>query len=141
MRSVSERYMFSSRPIAMTRNLIDDEIRYRLLKKIQANPEVSQRLLAAELGISLGKVNYCIKYLINAGLVKAGSFARSKSKSRYIYALTPAGIEEKEVLVIRFLEQKQRQYNQLEREIIQLKNEVDRNAVNESPIKRNDAGN
>lgn len=110
----------------MSRSAIDEETRYRLIKKIETNPDISQRELASELGISLGKVNYCLKALINIGLVKAGNFARASNKTDYAYCLTPAGVKEKAAMTIRFLERKQQQFDQLKKEIEQLKGEVGR---------------
>jgi EPS-associated MarR family transcriptional regulator len=108
----------------MTRNLIDEEMRYRLIRKIEANPQVSQRELARELGISLGKVNYCLKALIEVGLIKAGNFVRASNKRDYAYCLTAAGVKEKAAMTRRFLETKQQQYDQLKREIEQLKKDI-----------------
>jgi EPS-associated MarR family transcriptional regulator len=108
----------------MTPRLIDDETRYRLIKQIEKTPEISQRELAAELGLSLGKVNYCLKALIGVGLIKAGNFARSSNKVGYAYFLTPAGAKEKAAMTIRFLEAKQQQYDMLRKEIELLKKEI-----------------
>jgi len=109
----------------MSNHSIDDETRYRLLKKIEANPAVSQRELAADLGMSLGKINYCLKALIDVGWVKVGNFARSKNKAGYTYVLTPTGLKQKAVLTINFLERKQRQFDLLKQEIEQIKREVE----------------
>lgn len=105
-------------------HMIDEETRYRLLKKIEANPSISQRELAADLGMSLGKINYCLKALISVGLVKIGNFARSKNKGGYMYMLTPAGVKEKFTLTVCFLEKKQLQYDSLRKEIEELKSEI-----------------
>lgn len=104
---------------------MDDETRFNLIKKIEANPEISQRQLACELGVSLGKVNYCLKALIEVGLIKVHNFMRSDKKSNYVYLLTPAGAREKAEMTIRFLEKKQAQYDQLREEIRQLRDEVE----------------
>ena len=72
-----------------------DEVRLRVLRALEVNPEVSQRQLAAELGVSLGGVNYALKALIERGFVKAGNFRKSGNKVAYIYALTPQGVVEK----------------------------------------------
>lgn len=110
----------------MPQHIMDEGTRYRLLKKIEANPEMSQREMALELGISLGKVNYCLKALIKVGLVKVGNFTRSKHKASYAYYLTSAGAREKVATTLRFLEQKQKTYEQLKFEIEQLKVEISR---------------
>jgi len=108
----------------MQHKLLDEETRYRLIKKIEANPKLSQRELAKEIGVSLGKVNYLLKALMHVGLVKAGNFARSKNKTGYAYLLTPKGVVEKTRLTSRFLEAKQRQFDDLKKEIDQLKREA-----------------
>ena len=101
-----------------------DEVRLALMRKLAQNPNLSQRELAAELGISLGKVNYCLKALVRVGWVKAGNFARSSNKAGYAYLLTPKGITEKAALTSRFLEYKQRQYDSLKKEIEELRVEA-----------------
>ncbi len=78
-----------------TKHPLNDEIRYRLLKLLSENPNLSQRRLAEELGISVGKVNYCLKAVIEKGWVKMGNFARNPDKRTYAYLLTSKGIEEK----------------------------------------------
>ena len=100
------------------------ETRFRLLKALESNPEISQRALAEELGISLGKTNYCLRALIDKGLVKAGNFSRSAHKHRYLYQLTPAGIAEKARITGRFLKRKIAEHEALTREIEALRREV-----------------
>jgi EPS-associated MarR family transcriptional regulator len=100
------------------------EVRFRLLRALESNPEISQRALAEELGVSLGKTNYCLKALIERGLVKAGNFSRSKHKHRYLYQLTPAGIAEKAQITNRFLKRKLAEHEALTREIEQLRREA-----------------
>ena len=100
------------------------ELHYQLLQAIKANPNASQRQLAKEVGISLGKANYCLKSLIEKGWVKAGNFKRSKNKLGYLYLLTPKGVEEKAKLTQSFLERKVAEYEQLENEIEQLRQQV-----------------
>lgn len=110
----------------MTEN--DDETRYQLIKLIEENPSISQRELADRLGVSLGKVNYCLRALINVGWVKAGNFVRSNNKMRYAYVLTPAGLHERTKITARFLQKKQAQYESLKVEIARLKSELDNNS-------------
>ncbi|MGZ8251823.1 MAG: MarR family EPS-associated transcriptional regulator, partial [Methylophilaceae bacterium] len=86
--------------------MLTDEYRYKILKLVEANPEVSQRELASQLGISLGKANFCLKALIDVGLLKVTNFRNSKRKLAYMYLLTPCGIEEKANITIRFLKLK-----------------------------------
>lgn len=103
---------------------IDEETRYKLIRKLEENPEVSQRELAVEMGVSLGKINYCLKALVKTGWVKVGNFARSSNKTRYAYFLTPTGVKEKTSLTVRFLEKRQLQYDELKKEIEILKAEI-----------------
>jgi len=103
---------------------LDDENRYKLLKLLEENPELNQRQIAAEMGLSLGKVNFCLKALIEIGLVKVGNFSRSPNKKAYAYLLTLKGIEEKSRVTLRFLERKKAEYVALEREIENLKHEA-----------------
>ena len=83
-----------------------DELRLRVLRSLKANPELSQRQLAAELGVSLGGVNYALKALVERGFVKAKNFQKSGSKVAYLYILTPTGIAEKTYLAKVFLARK-----------------------------------
>jgi len=99
---------------------------YRLLKLLETRPHLSQRELARELGISLGKINYCLAALIDRGWVKARNFRGSRNKLGYAYLLTPRGIEEKAVLTANFLRRKVAEYDVLKKEIAQLQREVDR---------------
>jgi EPS-associated MarR family transcriptional regulator len=105
-------------------NQYTQEIHLKVLRQIEGNPEITQRELAAELGVSLGKVNYCLKALIDKGLVKAKNFHNSNNKRAYIYKLTPKGIEEKALISVAFLRRKMREYEQLRQEIAQLEIEV-----------------
>ena len=101
-----------------------DELRLRVLSALEANPEMSQRQLAAELGVSLGGVNYALKALIERGFVKADNFRKSGSKVAYLYMLTPKGITEKTSLATAFLGRKLAEYEVLKQEIEALKGEV-----------------
>lgn len=104
--------------------MLTDEYRYKILKLVEARPEISQRELAKELGISLGKANFCLKALIKKGLLKATNFRNSKNKLAYMYLLTPTGIEEKSSITLRFLKSKMRDYELLQAEISQLMQEA-----------------
>lgn len=104
--------------------MLTDEYRYKILKILEANPEISQRDLARELDISLGRVNFCLKALIEKGLLKATNFRNSKNKLAYMYLLTPSGIEEKSVITARFLKIKMQDYANLEAEIKELRREA-----------------
>jgi len=105
-------------------SVLSDENRYQLLKLLEENPEMSQRQIAAALGVSLGKVNFCLRALIEIGSVKVANFSRSPNKKAYVYLLTPKGIEEKAKVTLRFLAKKQNEYEELKQEINELKNEV-----------------
>ena len=101
-----------------------DELRLRVLRTLEANPELSQRQLAAELGVSLGGVNYALKALIERGFVKAENFRKSGNKVAYLYVLTPRGVAEKASLATAFLGRKLEEYEVLRQEIDALKSEV-----------------
>ena len=101
-----------------------DEVGYRLLRLLQANPGLSQRDVARELNISLGKVNFCLKALIQKGLVKASNFKNSRQKSAYMYLLTPRGIEEKGRLTMHFWQLKRQEYETLKSEVQRLRAEL-----------------
>ena len=89
----------------------------QILRKIQKKPESSQRELAGELGISLGKLNYCLKALQKKGLVKINNFQKNDDKINYIYILTPRGIKHRLKLTIIFMKKKMREYDELKSEI------------------------
>lgn len=88
-------------------------------------PQVSQSTLAWELGISLGSINFCFQALVEKGLVKMQNFSQSKSKLRYVYLLTPAGVAEKSKLTAEFLRRKVAEYEALQAEIDALKSELE----------------
>lgn len=104
--------------------MLNDEYRYKILKELQQEPDISQRELACRLGISLGKANFCLKALVEKGLVKVDNFKNNTNKMAYLYLLTPKGIEEKSVLTKNFLQRKITEYKMLEKEIEQLRGEV-----------------
>ena len=106
--------------------MLTDEYRYRILKLLEADPHASQRKIADELGISLGRVNFCLQALIEKGLVKANNFRNSANKRAYLYLLTPKGIEEKAIVTARFLKRKLDEYESLKRELEELQREADR---------------
>ena len=104
--------------------MLSDEYRYKILKRLEANPEISQRELAGELGISLGRVNFCVQALIEKGLIKAKNFRNSKNKKGYAYLLTPRGIEEKAKITVEFLKIKIAEHEALTKEIKGLREEA-----------------
>ena len=106
---------------------IDD---LNILRKIQNNPEASQRDLAKELGFSLGKINYCLLALKTKGLIKIDNFSKSKNKLNYLYILTPKGFVQKTNLTIKFMQLKMQEYDELQKEL-----------NNETNIKKNKSRN
>lgn len=99
----------------------NDQDQFNVLRKINLNPNISQRNLANELNLSLGKINYCLKALKLKGLVKIKNFKKNKNKIGYAYILTPRGISAKTEITINFMKKKLREYEELKREIIQNK--------------------
>lgn len=106
--------------------MLSDEYRYKILRLLEADPEMSQRDLARALGVSLGKANYCLQALVEKGLVKVNNFKNSKNKQAYMYLLTPRGASEKARVAVRFLKRKMAEYEALQREIEELRREVRR---------------
>ena len=110
-------------------NKYEKEIRYRLLKLLSNTPHLTQREMAVKMGISLGKTNYCLSQLADKGLVKIGRFKGSKNKLGYIYNLTPGGLEEKALLTLSFLKQKQQEYEEIKKQIEELTKEAEQNGL------------
>ena len=88
-----------------------------LLRKISKKSKVSQRILADELGFSLGKLNYCLNALKKKGLIKIKNFKNNKNKINYIYILTPKGITKKSLLTVNFMKRKMKEYEELKKEL------------------------
>ena len=93
------------------------------MRILQDNPDLTQRELAEKLGISVGGLNYCLKALMEKGLVKMKNFANSKNKFGYVYVLTPTGMAEKAAITQRFLQRKMAEYEALKAEIEALRAE------------------
>jgi EPS-associated MarR family transcriptional regulator len=104
--------------------MLDESTHYTLLKTLEENPGLSQRDLAKKLGISLGKVNYCLNALVDKGCLKVNNFRKSDNKLAYAYLLTPKGIESRARMTVDFLKYKVQEYERLAREIEALKREV-----------------
>jgi EPS-associated MarR family transcriptional regulator len=104
--------------------LLAEDLRYKLLKLLAEEPQISQRDLAGRLGISVGKTNYCLTALVDKGLVKINNFRRANNKLAYAYLLTPGGIEEKARVTVSFLQRKMREYAELQEEIDALRQEM-----------------
>ena len=103
---------------------VSDEIQLRVLRLLEANPQMTQRELAEALGVSLGKTNFCIKALFEKGLIKLQDFQSNRHKLAYSYLLTPTGIAEKSAITARFLARKMAEYEQLRVEIASLQHEI-----------------
>jgi EPS-associated MarR family transcriptional regulator len=101
-----------------------EDVHFRVMRLLEANPDMSQRDLAAHVGISLGSLNYCLKALMDKGFVKLENFQNSKHKFKYVYILTPAGIAQKVALTGRFLKRKMQEYEALKAEIEGLEAEL-----------------
>ena len=95
----------------------DNSDHFNILRKIKNKPNYSQRQMAKELGLSLGKLNYCLRALINKGLIKINNFKTNKNKIRYVYILTPKGISTKTKLTINFMKRKMKEYDEVKKEI------------------------
>ena len=102
-----------------------EEIQFEVLRRLHQSPDLSQRILAKELGISLGSINFCFQALVEKGWIKMQNFSQSKHKLRYAYLLTPTGIAEKSKLTAEFLKRKTVEYEALQPEIEQLKADID----------------
>jgi EPS-associated MarR family transcriptional regulator len=103
---------------------IQEDTYFRVMRLLEANPDLTQRELAEQLGVSVGGLNYCLKALMEKGLVKMQNFSQSKNKFGYVYVLTPHGLAEKAALTGKFLKRKMEEYEALKVEIEALKNEA-----------------
>lgn len=112
--------------------MFDENTSYGLLKTLEDNPSLSQRDLAKRLGISLGKVNFCLNALVAKGCLKVNNFRNNENKLAYAYLLTPKGVEEKARITVRFLKCKMQEYEQLRLEINELKREAEQKGLLES---------
>jgi EPS-associated MarR family transcriptional regulator len=103
---------------------VKEDTRFRVLRLLEENPDMTQREIAESLGISLGGVNFCLRALVEKGLVKIHNFQNSNNKMGYVYLLTPMGIAEKAGLTSRFLKRKLYEYEMLKAEIEALQKEI-----------------
>ncbi len=101
-----------------------DDIRFRVLRLLEQNPEMSQRNLAKAVGISTGSAHYILKALVDKGLIKIGNFSASQDKRRYAYVLTPKGLTERAALTRRFLIRKMAEYEMLKAEIEEVRSDL-----------------
>ena len=111
-------------------NAFEQEIRYRLLKILSQQSSLTQRDMANQMGISLGKVNYCLSELAKRGLIDVIRFKSAKHKIPYTYVLTPRGMKEKARLTVNFLKRKVSEYEEIQRQIAELSREVQEDRQN-----------
>jgi EPS-associated MarR family transcriptional regulator len=111
-------------PTPSRRTQLQEDTYFRVLRMLQDNPDLTQREIAQQLGVSTSGLNYCLNALIDKGWVKVQNFSQSKNKFGYIYVLTPQGILEKVALTGRFLQRKQAEYEALRAEIDSLTAEL-----------------
>ena len=116
------------------RTQLQEDTYFRVLRMLQDNPDLTQREIAQQLGVSTSGLNYCLNALIDKGWVKVHNFSQSKNKFGYIYVLTPQGILEKVTLTGRFLKRKQAEYEALRAEIAGLTSEIESKVI--APLKR-----
>lgn len=109
--------------------MLDETTHYGLLKTLEENPGLSQRDLAKRLGISLGKVNFCLNALVEKGSLKISNFRNNENKLAYAYLLTPRGIEEKARITVNFLKHKMQEYEMLKKEIEELQREAEKKGL------------
>ncbi len=105
--------------------MLDETTHYRLLKTLEENPGLSQRDLAKKLGVSLGKINFCLNALVEKGNLKINNFRKSDNKLAYAYLLTPSGVEQKARMTVQFLKNKVQEYERLRKEIEELQREAE----------------
>ena len=117
----------------------EQEIRYRLLKVLGQDPNLGQRDMAKRMGISLGKVNYCVSELASKGWIKIIRFKSAKNRIPYTYMLTPKGLEEKGHLTIGFLKRKLAEYEEIKKQIRELHYEVQQEGLDNLDSKLSDA--
>ncbi|BCK88825.1 hypothetical protein MIZ01_2631 [Sideroxyarcus emersonii] len=109
--------------------MLDEATHYSLLKTLEENPGLSQRDLAKKLGVSLGKINYCLNALVEKGNLKINNFRNSDNKLAYAYLLTPRGVEQKARMTVQFLKKKVQEYERLRAEIAELQREAEQKGL------------
>ena len=117
----------------------EQEIRYRLLKILAGEPQLGQREMAKRMGISLGKVNFCVSELATKGWIKITRFRSAKNRVPYTYMLTPKGLEEKGKLTVRFLKRKLAEYEEIKKQVEDLHKEVQQEGLENPEGELNDA--
>lgn len=104
---------------------VPDSSLLRVLRLIEEKPRLTQREMAQELGVSLGKANYCLRAVLSKGFVKAQNFRNNKNKRAYAYLLTPEGITAKAALAKQFFARKLEEYDALRLELEKLQREAE----------------
>jgi EPS-associated MarR family transcriptional regulator len=115
---------------------LHEDTNFRLMKILEANPDLSQRQMGKLLGLSFGGINYCLNALVAKGLVKIENFSQNQNKFGYVYLLTPSGIAEKAAMTSSFLKRKMEEYEALKLEIAALKSEIEKEETKVSSPKR-----
>ena len=110
--------------MASRRDQRQQETHFKVIRLLDEDPSISTREIALRVGISNGAAYYCVTALVEKGFVKLKNFTKSKTKTNYIYELTPRGIRAKAALTVQFLERKRDEYNELKLEIARLENEL-----------------
>ena len=118
--------------MASNRDDRKQEIHFKVMRLLEEDPTISTRNIAQKVGISNGAAYYCVTALIEKGFVKLKNFTMSKSKTNYIYELTPRGIRAKAALTLQFLERKRNEYQQIKVEIERLENELGMSETDEA---------
>ena len=95
----------------------NEQDQFEVLRKINKKSDITQRELSSSLGLSLGKINYCLNALKDKGFIKIQNFKKSKNKLKYMYVLTPKGISEKSKLTLNFMKKKMREYEDLKKDL------------------------
>ncbi len=103
---------------------LDNEIRLKLLKLLETNPKLTQREMKQKMGVSLGKVNYCISALTEKGMIRIERFKKHPNKAAYMYRLTPVGFEELTRLTLTFLKIRMAEYETIKTEISTLSKQI-----------------
>jgi EPS-associated MarR family transcriptional regulator len=103
---------------------MDTDVRYRILKLVEERPEITQRELARLLGVSVGKVNYCLRALINKGFIRGKNFTNSGQKRQHMYRLTSLGLTERTRVAIDFLKGKAAEFDEIREEIARLESQL-----------------
>ncbi len=119
----------SGAPHNLLDTVVNEESHLKVLRLLESNPHMNQRDLSKALGASLGKTNYCIKALLEKGLIKMQNFRNNQNKRAYAYLLTPAGVEEKARITLHFLKHKVHEYERLRIEIEELKREAEQKGL------------